>query len=680
MTMNQTENEEEHMSWGPIKAQVTKNFEELEEERFRISPQRTLQSLIPEKSKLKIVMYVQRVDFILELFQDKEIENAIVIIGDSVVTKNRSSSDPETFLKLAKLIEDGKLSVRVPKKGIFHEKWILAENEDGFSDIFGTANLTSKGSGRTGGQSNQVRVNRITGYFADSARYKNLNAEFNEWYFEKSEPYLDELVNLLEKDREEGNEIEIVERWISYTGSSDSADSRKVHALIHEFQEKALDDSMNPDVIVTELTTEANDAVLEDVVKILAPAGLRREGRTIIADTRPFLDQRVSTFPLMSVVDGKISLRVGNNTTYRTADEYDVEEIRRGLEGIHSYVRTLDLARCKNVKFAKMSIYEVMLYFLSSPFHHGYMRQGKDILGWDYERGPKPLAIYGNTKNGKTYLLKYCSRLISGLNDSVEPYDDDDFSATKVKNLLSWSSLFPIIYDDISDTKWGKQYMDQIVRSYWDNWWHDGRNHSQLIVTSNRRVPQGQLKGRMKEIVMDARFEDTTENIRHVSSIINDNNPIFLYFSKMYLELMESGIDDLYDHTDCMKVGRKVMENLYSMADMEKPDFFPSKPIETIVDGNGLDWLGMFNSGDAVWKTTPQNELHITFTTGADGYEVKRHMDLIPETLGPKKNGQKIIVPVPSEFADWLNQSKPHFEVKRLSRSLKKLLKYSRKR
>ena len=63
---------------------------------------------------------------------------------------------------------------------------------------------------------------------------------------------------------------------------------------------------MNPDMIVTELTTEANDAVLDDVVKILNPAGLRREGRTIIADTRPFLDKRVSTFPLMSVVDGKI--------------------------------------------------------------------------------------------------------------------------------------------------------------------------------------------------------------------------------------------------------------------------------------------------------------------------------------------------------------------------------------
>jgi hypothetical protein len=671
---------ESEKTWGSISPQIvkeSKGYYEKPEERFRINPQRTLQSLIPACSSLKMVMYVQRVDFIQELFDKMATEKAEIIIGDSVVNTNRSGTEPEVFLRLAELIEEGRLSIRVPKRGTFHEKWILAENDQQFADIFGTANLTSSGSGRSGGQSNQVRVNSITGEYTESPRYIELNKEFQEWYHERSKPYLDDLVNLIKQERDETPTIEIVERWISYTGSSDSADSRKVHALIHEFQEKALDDSMNPDIIVTELTTEANDAVLEDVVKILAPAGLRREGRTIIADTRPFLDQRVSTFPLMSVVDGKISLRVGNNTTYRTADEYDVEEIRRGLEGIHSYVKTLDLARCKNVKYAKMSIYEVMLYFLSSPFHHAYMRQGKEILGWDYERGPKPLAIYGNTKNGKTYLLKYCSRLISGLNDSVDPYDDDDFSATKVKNLLSWSSLFPIIYDDISDTKWGKQYMDQIVRSYWDNWWHDGRNHSQLIVTSNRRVPQGQLKGRMKEVVMDARFEDTTENIRHVSSIISDNNPIFLYFSKMYLELMESGIDELYDHTDSMKVGRKVMEELYSMADMKIPDFFPSKPIETVVDGNGLDWLAMFNSGDAQWKITAQNELHITFTTGADGYEVKRQMDLIPETLGPKKNGIKIILPVPSEFADWLNNSRPHFEVRRLSRRLRKLLKHA---
>ena len=33
----------------------------------------------------------------------------------------------------------------------------------------------------------------------------------------------------------------------------------------------------------------------------------------------------------------------------------------------------------------------------------------------------------------------------------------------------------------------------------------------------------------MKEVVMDARFEDNTANIKHVSEIMKKENPIFLY-------------------------------------------------------------------------------------------------------------------------------------------------------
>jgi len=302
------------------------------------------------------------------------------------------------------------------------------------------------------------------------------------------------------------------------------------------------------------------------------------------------------------------------------------------------------------------------------------MQESKRIFGWDYERGPKPLAIYGNTKNGKTYLLKYCSRLLTGLEDIVDKYDDDDFSATKVKNLLTWSSLFPIIYDDISDQKWGKQYMDQVVRSYWDNWWQRDRNHSQIIFTSNRRIPQGQLKGRMKEIVMDARFEDNTDNIRHVTSILKKENPLFLYFSKLYIEYMENGMDDVFDHTDVMSIGRKVMADLYQMVELNTPEFFPSRPIEKIVDGNGLYWLGLINDGDVLWKITPQKELHLSFKNNEDRYEVGRQMDLIPESLGPKRRGEKIILPVPSEFSNWLKGSISSFGVRFPSRNLKKLL------
>jgi len=664
------------INWGGLRPDFIPKepiFEISKTEIFRVTPQRSLQSHISGFSKIKMVMYVQRVDFIVDLFDVHGIEEAEIIVGDSVVTKNRSSTEPEVFLRLAQLIDEGRLSVRVPKnKRTFHEKWILAESENKFADIFGTANLTSRGSGISGKQSNQVRVQTITGNFQDSERYQTLNENY-EWYHNNSELFLDELVDLLKKD--DAPQIEVVERWVSYTGSSSSADATKVHAIIHEFQEKALSDSTNPDIIVTELTTEANEAVLEEVVKILAPAGLQREGRRITATTRPFLDTRVSTFPLMTVNEDRVSLRVGSQTISRTADSYDLQEIRTGLEGMHSYAETAERASCKNLKFAKMSIYEVMLYFLSSPFHHAYMKQGKKILGWEYQRGPKPLAIYGNTKNGKTYLLQYCSRLLTGNQNKVSAYDDDDFSSTKVKNLLSWSSLFPVIYDDISDTKWGKQYMDQIVRSYWDNWWESGKNHSQLIITSNKRVPQGQLKGRMKEIVMDARFEDNTANIKHVSEIMKKENPIFLYFSKLYIEMLEQGVDEVYDHTDCMNIGRLVMKKLYQMVGLDTPDYFPHQAIEKVVDGNGLDWLSMINNGDVEWRITPQRELYLNFTNNEDRYEVKRQMDLIPENLGPKRRGEKIVIPVPSEFTNWLRNSLPMFEVKRPSRNLKKLLK-----
>ena len=119
--------------WGAISpgaAPKASGFVEHPEERYRISPKRSLQSLIPPHSSLKMVMYVQRVDFIRDLFDVQGTNTAEVIVGDSIVTQNRSSTEPEVFLRLAELIADGRLKIRVPKRGEFHEKWILAENDE----------------------------------------------------------------------------------------------------------------------------------------------------------------------------------------------------------------------------------------------------------------------------------------------------------------------------------------------------------------------------------------------------------------------------------------------------------------------------------------------------------------------------------------------------------------------
>ena len=71
-------------------------------------------------------------------------------------------------------------------------------------------NLTSSGSiGRK--QSNQVRVQRITGDYSNSERFVDLMNKYKQWYEDISELFLDDLLELLHKD--EGKpKIEIVER------------------------------------------------------------------------------------------------------------------------------------------------------------------------------------------------------------------------------------------------------------------------------------------------------------------------------------------------------------------------------------------------------------------------------------------------------------------------------------
>jgi hypothetical protein len=641
---------------------------------YRVTPQKPLQTHFEGYNTIRMVMYVQRIDFIVDLFEKYGVTHAQIIVGDSLVKKERNRSEPEIFLKLAEYISDGKLEIRIPTKNrMFHEKWILAENDEKFADIFGTANLTTQGSGKTGKQSNQLRIRTITGQYKNSKKYLECEKQYA-WYLENSEPYLDDLVELLKLDVTDDNPaLEVIEKWITYTGAKTTGDTRKVQAIVQEFQEAALRDSLDPDAIVTTITTNASNAVLDEVVKILGSNGVQRSGRQLTATTRPFLQQRVSTFPIMSLIGQRLVLQVNSESTFRTAEEYDLESITNGLHGIHQYIETIDKASSKNPLVAKKSMFEVILYFLTSPMHHHFMLRGKQEFGWHYDRGPTPLAIYGNTKNGKTFLLKYCTKLLTGNKHIVQPLKDDDFTTSKIRDLLTWSSLFPIIVDDISDSKWGKQYMDQIGRNYWDNWWSNSRNHSQMIVTSNRRIPQGQLKGRMKEIVMDARFEDKTENIKAVSEILNQDNQIFQYFSKRYLEILENE-PTYYNHRDCMHVGRRVMKELYEMVDLKRPSYFPECPIEDVVDGNALTWLALFNEGDALCKKTPQGELKITFTNDEDGNEVRKYMDLIPEGLDPKKSGKSIRLQVPVEFVNWLKKSLSAFEVRRKSRGLKKIL------
>ena len=66
------------------------------------------------------------------------------------------------------------------------------------------------------------------------------------------------------------------------------------------------------------------------------------------------------------------------------------------------------------------------------------------------------------------------------------------------------------------------------------------------------------------------------------------------------------------------------MTELYEIAGIEIPDFFPDQPLEKVVDGNGLDWLSMINNHDVGESLHRKN--CISFTNNESWHEVNRQM------------------------------------------------------
>ena len=88
--------------------------------------------------------------------------------------------------------------------------------------------------------------------------------------------------------------------------------------------------------------------------------------------------------------------------------------------------------------------------------------------------------------------------------------------------------------------------------------------------TANDQVDsQGPLGRRVREIWMDARFDNNGENTETVERCVEDSSQIFQYFSGLLLDKYMSN-DAPYDHNDPLKVGRDVLDELYKFGKRSK--------------------------------------------------------------------------------------------------------------
>jgi len=616
---------------------------------------KTLTKHLRGAEKIFAVVYISSPTEILRLFEEG-VSELHLVVGHKRVHNFREELTPDTVEKLINLRNDGKLSLYVSDKIHYHSKLYICEFENRCKLINGSANLTKTGTGIKGNQWNHIWVFDIEGNYQENDKYLTEKSHF-ENYKRNTEEFFGEFGDAFDNIDPE-KKIDVIQNWIAsgdVYGLPDETQMKQVTRLIVD---EVMNPNISPDQTVVTIMPNASNSVLEKVSNSYAPIGITIENEgTIIVPRGKYLDHNNRNFPQMKVnLDQRsVYLGWGGKLLNRTATEYDADEIRKSLEMTEDFVRSVLIADPEFPKLAMKSVAEAILYILSTPFHSEYMRLRREVFGITEERGPRVLHLYGETSNGKSKLLTYCSKLLTG-NEIVSPMDGDGFTQTEVTNLRSWQSTFPMMWDDLTNDKWTKgKDAEKVIKTYWDKRWTQEDDYPQLVLTSNKQCPRGPLQTRVKEIHLSSTFPRSTESRVELARHLNSENPLFEYLSKACIEYMIENPTD-YDDDEAFIV-RKALKKLYKIANRTPPDWMPlDGSLEELYNPTSVQILKAMIDGICTIEKG-HGEMVLKFKDDMQWFELNPYVEGIPNEFNVQRKGVRIFIRRPDRFVPWLKEA-----------------------
>lgn len=641
----------------------------LEIESHRIHGRNRLEKFLHGTKKCNTVAYVFSLDFIEQYIDELGIQELNIILGKEFSVSKVKSLDPRFIEKLAEWRNQGILNVRIPKKGIFHEKLFFCwdENNNWFMDLNGSANPTKSGSGGSG-QSNRITTIKISGDYDSHSHYLKCMEEWD-WYLENSTPFLESLFDMLPPNKEEWNEV--IVRFLESDGDLDIESASEIRVITQNLGKGLLESSIEGESAYTMDIEGYREASVTVAREKLNKLGLDIDivGNKLTAPIMgiDFLSPVKESAPFMSISKGKIWVRLDGKTIPRTADELDKVEINKALENLEKYVNSLDNAHRGDIR-AKMALSEFLLILCSAPFDHLFMKQRRQLLP-RLREGPRMTSYYGTAGNGKSYSVRYGLKMLTGVD--IDPLGTNHFTKKGVLEAASCGSIFPLIFDDLQKQRirqweeWGKYY--------WDSGYTFGSPYPQLILTSNDRFDSGGALGRRaREISMHANFSSNEVNSFVVELLLKENTDFFLYFSKLMLDDLLSA-NPSYFHEDELGLSRIVVTELYNIANRKIPKWWAKKPVEMIHDDHAYQWLDMINKGICEAKIHG-DEIILEFGVNWSTHDVKDLSRLIPNTVAAEHGGSKVRIRNPNEFIEWVNSVRQIYPLK-IRWKVKRLLK-----
>ncbi len=316
-------------------------------------------------------------------------------------------------------------------------------------------------------------------------------------------------------------------------------------------------------------------------------------------------------------------LYIGNRET----DDFEQYSKPIDEETITTFIKKIDMFVGAYEKFtigakklySKQRVFEAILYAFSSPFIWKIRQihaknKGRDTALSDI---PPFLVIAGQAWTGKTHLLEFISRLL-GTQGRYFHYNTD-IKPANIRDYFFSENIFPILIDEItkdyftsssaSATK-GESFVKSITNSL-------SGKHPCLIATTNTEFNANmQIIRRIYYLQINKPFDKTkkSQTDDYFSDVIEGiDDSLFKDFSFRFSQQVKNE-ENIVKNGDYLYLTRKIFEEYFKTAKMEKPNYFIDKPL-----------LDYYHRGSFMWKNL--------FQTKREGFKIQENMVIVDPTI-----------------------------------------------
>ena len=601
-------------------------------------------------TRLRAVSYVVSPDLLLDFLDKRGYESLEVVVGENLADAYRqdlAQKGVELTQQLAERVEKGTLRILVPDRTL-HTKLYILDRPGQCRVIATSANLTLTAREA----SRQVNY----AWFMDLPTGHPWIAKVEQDYkthVERCSLFLGDLAELFKKDREAPKK-ELVEAWLK--GAPSEEVDTETRRLIQEISRRSIQLDAGAAEPVFSVRLPEAPAARRHAERFLEPLNALTTGNEARLNGAGYLRyvQESHGVPVMRADLEKRELRLGLDGEIRVVSEPlpEAAPVNAALEHLESYFRTVDLGQAPDPLFAKVSMFEALLYMFASPFANEYMRLKRSRYGAIDSRGPRFLYIYGPSQNGKSTFLRFALKLIAGR--SFEPLNGGDFAKRKILGAAALGTAFPLVFDDlVLAQRYG--LFEEVLKSYWEVWWKEDAVVPQIILSSNAYTLRDWAKSRVKRLDFDVHFSGGAGK-EALAAIFRTENPIFRWFSGLYLKALERP-GPLSD--DELELARRVFTEIYTRAGRPLPDYFPKEPIENLYDPGRRAWQDLLNrlrKGRVEWDS---DRASVHFSEDMQHYEIKEYESYLPAGVKHRRRGKALVIETPKEFRAWLEGGPP---------------------